>query len=204
MLNNLKLIFVLLPLFLLGCRSLTPFEQSLEECPGLSMKELLNHEKSGRIENKMVFKYGGNPFARKTKYMLDIKWEDGTRSDMLIVTKDVFDKAFRGMPIGGVRKTTTGSAGRLKSLPSTSGVTADSSIRSFTKTGRVVITSMPDHCDVYINGKFVATTPTRELQFDAGELELEIRKEGYTPWKRKVSILKDNVSTIHAELQPQK
>jgi PEGA domain len=67
--------------------------------------------------------------------------------------------------------------------------------------GRVVIGSQPARADIYVNGKYVGTTPSRELSFPAGEIKVRIEKKGYKAWERKVTILTGNVISVAPELE---
>jgi hypothetical protein len=67
--------------------------------------------------------------------------------------------------------------------------------------GRIVIGSSPAKADIYIGGKYVGTTPSRELTFPAGEIKVRIEKKGYQSWERTVTVLKDNVVNVAPELE---
>jgi hypothetical protein len=69
--------------------------------------------------------------------------------------------------------------------------------------GGIVIGSKPDRADIYVDGKYVGTTPSRELRFPPGEIRLRIEKQGFRPWKRRVTILKNNVISVAPQLEPE-
>jgi len=67
--------------------------------------------------------------------------------------------------------------------------------------GRMVIGSSPAKADIYIGGKYVGTTPSRELTFPVGEIRVRIEKKGYKSWERTVTVLRDNVVNVAPELE---
>ncbi len=67
--------------------------------------------------------------------------------------------------------------------------------------GKIMIGSEPARADIYIDGKYVGTTPSRELAFPAGEMKVRVEKKGYKPWERAVTILKNNVVNVAPELE---
>ena len=73
--------------------------------------------------------------------------------------------------------------------------------RSATGRGKIVIGSEPGRADIYVDGKYVGTTPSRELVFPVGEIKLRIEKKGYEPWERRVTILRDNIVNVAPGLE---
>jgi hypothetical protein len=67
--------------------------------------------------------------------------------------------------------------------------------------GLLVITSEPSRADIYIDGKCVGTTPSRELELPAGEIRVRIEKAGFRPWERAVTVLEGNVVSVGPELE---
>jgi hypothetical protein len=67
--------------------------------------------------------------------------------------------------------------------------------------GGIVVGSSPPRADVYINGKYVGTTPTPQLTFPAGEVKVRIEKKLYKSWERKVTVLAGNVVKVAPELE---
>ncbi len=67
--------------------------------------------------------------------------------------------------------------------------------------GLLAATSSPDGAGIYINGHLTSAT-NNTISLRPGEYEVEIVKEGYFPWKKKIKIEKEVVSTAYALLFP--
>ncbi|MHC4914547.1 MAG: PEGA domain-containing protein [Planctomycetota bacterium] len=67
--------------------------------------------------------------------------------------------------------------------------------------GKLVISSKPERADLYVDGKYVGTTPSRELSLPAGPVKVRIEKKGYKTWERSVTVLKDNTVSVAPELE---
>ena len=68
---------------------------------------------------------------------------------------------------------------------------------------RLVITSIPESCDLYINDKYFGTTPTAELVWPLlGRAEVRVAKSGYKDFKREITFNTPNTYRIKAELEP--
>lgn len=68
-------------------------------------------------------------------------------------------------------------------------------------TGLLVVNSFPTGAQVYVNGKLTSATDDT-LNLDPGTYEVEIRKEGYTSWKKSLNIEKELVTQTNAVLFP--
>lgn len=68
-------------------------------------------------------------------------------------------------------------------------------------TGLLAANSFPNGASVYINGEFKSATDTT-LNLDPGEYDIEIKKDGYSPWKKKIHIEKELVVQTNAVLFP--
>ncbi len=68
-------------------------------------------------------------------------------------------------------------------------------------TGLLAANSFPNGASVYINGNLTTATDTT-LNLDPGEYDIEIKKDGYSPWKKKVHIEKELVVQTNAVLFP--
>jgi hypothetical protein len=64
------------------------------------------------------------------------------------------------------------------------------------------IESAPLGAEVYVDGDFVGTTPIAELSLTVGKHDVELRKKGFTPWKRPLSVSAGARATVAAELEP--
>jgi len=79
------------------------------------------------------------------------------------------------------------------------GYKPDISTKSLRPTGLLVATSTPDGAQVYIDGKLkTATNATLNLSPD--EYEVEIKKDGFFPWKKTLEIKKELVTKTDAYL----
>ncbi len=67
--------------------------------------------------------------------------------------------------------------------------------------GRLMVSSKPERADLYVGGKYVGTTPSRELNLPAGPVKVRIEKKGHKTWERTVTVLKDNTVSVAPELE---
>lgn len=72
---------------------------------------------------------------------------------------------------------------------------------SLLPTGQLVLKSSPDAASVFVNGKFVAATPST-LNLPPGEYVVRIIKDGYHPWEKKLKIESEIVTPTDAILFP--
>jgi len=79
------------------------------------------------------------------------------------------------------------------------GYKPDFSTRTLRPTGLLVATSIPDGASVFIDGK-LKTATNSTLSLSPGEYEVEIKKDGYTCWKKKLQIKKELVTKTDAYL----
>ena len=68
-------------------------------------------------------------------------------------------------------------------------------------TGLLAATSTPDGASVWINGK-LKTATDQTISLSPGEYEVEIKKPGYSTWKKKITIYKELVVLTNAYLFP--
>lgn len=69
------------------------------------------------------------------------------------------------------------------------------------QTGVLSATSFPTAAEVYINGKMVTLTDDT-LYLDPGTYSIEIFKDGYSPWRKELTIEKELVTVTNAQLFP--
>ena len=69
-------------------------------------------------------------------------------------------------------------------------------------TGLLNANSFPNGASVYVNGELKTATDTT-INLEPGEYEIEIKKEGYFPWKKKLKLEKELVTQTNALLLPQ-
>jgi hypothetical protein len=68
-------------------------------------------------------------------------------------------------------------------------------------TGLLAVNSFPNGASVYINGELRTATDTT-LNLEPGDYDVEIKKDGYTSWKKKLHIEKELVTQTNAVLFP--
>jgi dipeptidyl aminopeptidase/acylaminoacyl peptidase len=81
------------------------------------------------------------------------------------------------------------------------GYRPDLSTHSLRPSGLLVATSVPDGAQIYLDGRLASATNTT-INLNPGEYEVEIKKEGYTPWKKTLTIKKELVTKADAYLFP--
>ncbi|MCJ7792439.1 MAG: PEGA domain-containing protein [Candidatus Marinimicrobia bacterium] len=81
------------------------------------------------------------------------------------------------------------------------GYRPDLSTRSLRPSGLLVATSVPDGAQIYLDGKLASATNTT-INLNPGEYKVEIKKEGYAPWKKTLTIKKELVTKADAYLFP--
>ena len=69
------------------------------------------------------------------------------------------------------------------------------------ETGLLVANSFPTAAQVYINDKLTTATDDT-LNLDPGEYQVEIKKDGYIPWRKTLNLKKELVSQTNALLFP--
>jgi hypothetical protein len=70
--------------------------------------------------------------------------------------------------------------------------------------GVFAIESTPPGAEVYVDGDFVGTTPIPEYGLATGKHDVELRKKGFAPWKRQLSVSVGARATVAAEMEPTK
>lgn len=68
-------------------------------------------------------------------------------------------------------------------------------------TGLLAANSFPNGAQVYLNGKLTTATDTT-MNLEPGSYEVEIKKDGFTPWKKTINIEKELVTQTNALLFP--
>ena len=79
------------------------------------------------------------------------------------------------------------------------GYKPDLSTKSLQPTGLLVATSLPDGAQVFINGK-LKTATNATINLSPGEYEIELKKDGFFPWKKTLEIKKELVTKTDAYL----
>ncbi len=73
--------------------------------------------------------------------------------------------------------------------------------KKITSIGILSVSSSPNAAKIFINGDFKGVT-NQNLQLPYGEYSIEVKKDGYTTWKKKLKIKGELVYTINAYLYP--
>lgn len=73
--------------------------------------------------------------------------------------------------------------------------------RSFRPTGLLVATSVPDGAQIYLNGKLTSAT-NNTISLSPSTYGVEIKKEGYAPWKKTLKVEQELVVKTDAWLFP--
>ena len=64
------------------------------------------------------------------------------------------------------------------------------------------VSSTPDGADIEIDGNYVGNTPST-VGTVAGQHEISLKKSGFKPWERKISVTSGQVK-VNATLEPEK
>lgn len=81
------------------------------------------------------------------------------------------------------------------------GYRPDFSSRTFLPSGLLVATSIPDGGQIFIDGKLTSATNTT-ISLSPDTYEVEIKKDGFSSWKKKIKIEKELVTKTDAWLFP--
>src|SRR3989339_502720 len=71
--------------------------------------------------------------------------------------------------------------------------------KTITEGGLLVAKSVPDGAFISVNGAVLGAT-NDNISLPPGEYDLEIKREGYTTWSKKIAIQKEIVTEIEAYL----
>jgi hypothetical protein len=67
--------------------------------------------------------------------------------------------------------------------------------------GVTEITSAPDGAEIFLDDKFVGTTPAT-LHISEGPHNLVLKSANHADWNRPITILKDSTVTVKASFEP--
>lgn len=67
--------------------------------------------------------------------------------------------------------------------------------------GNIKIKSIPSEADVYFNDKFIGLTPLLKKGIKTGRYSLEVRKQGFKPWKEDIQINSNSTQEIFPILE---
>jgi hypothetical protein len=83
-----------------------------------------------------------------------------------------------------------------------SGYRPDFTNKTMRPTGLLVATSIPNQGSILVNGKILKTKTATTISLAPGEYEIEIKKDGFSSWKKKILIEKELVVKTEAYLFP--
>jgi len=69
--------------------------------------------------------------------------------------------------------------------------------------GSIAIESSVENAEVIIDGKFVGSTPVGGLVLQVGTHRVEVRKRGFIPWIREITVLEASETRFFADLVPE-
>lgn len=82
--------------------------------------------------------------------------------------------------------------------------TVDARLRQVQRTGSVSFSSEPSGAEVYVNGNYIGTTPTRSVSLDAGSYTARFRLGGYQEATVSFDVRPGGSQTVNARLQSQR
>ncbi len=86
-----------------------------------------------------------------------------------------------------------------KAVPAEPSMTAASNSSSSSGKGKVLVSSVPDGADVYVDDSFVGNAPAT-LNLAAGKHTVKVSQDGYKAWTKDVSVLADSEVSLKAAL----
>jgi hypothetical protein len=154
-------------------------------------------------------------FSKSKKHYVGITWEDGSNSGGVVLQAD--KNEYRGViaalegvsgkvavdsdspKTGGQRVAVSRAARQQPSAPAPATTESEAP-----KPIVLRFTSIPRDAEVQIDGEYWGSTPTADLtRLPAGPHTIVVKKLGYLPWERKVTLAPGDDRTISAELQPE-
>ena len=78
----------------------------------------------------------------------------------------------------------------------------DTKIMKFTPRGLLVINSNPNGAQIFINGE-LETATNATIRINPGVYDVEVRKESFLTWKKRLTVEKEIVTKVDADLFPQ-
>lgn len=73
--------------------------------------------------------------------------------------------------------------------------------RPTVRTGSARFSSEPNGADVYVDGRYVGTTPTGALALDVGTYTAEFRRDGYETWRQVFEVRANTETRVNASLR---
>jgi hypothetical protein len=151
-------------------------------------------------------------FSKSKKHYVGITWEDGSNSGGVVLQAD--KNEYRGLiaALEGVSGRTAvdsdspQAGGQRVASRARQQLSAPAPVTAESETPKPIVlrfTSTPRDAEVQIDGEYWGSTPTADLSRPAGPHTVVVKKLGYLPWVRKITLALGDNRTIDAELQPE-
>ena len=75
---------------------------------------------------------------------------------------------------------------------------------SLIKTGVIVVNSIPEDADIYIDNVLKGTTKNEITNVTTGNLEIKLVKDGFTSWSKLIDVKENEITKIQVQLYPNK
>jgi hypothetical protein len=85
--------------------------------------------------------------------------------------------------------------------PTPAAAAGNTAAAASTDQARVQVSSTPDSADIEVDGSFVGNTPST-VGVSAGQHKLSVKKSGFKPWERSITVSSGQVS-VNATLEPE-
>lgn len=86
-----------------------------------------------------------------------------------------------------------------KATPPTPSVTAPTETAPAAENGRIILKSLPDGADIYVDGAFVGNTPAT-LKLPSGKHTIKVSQNGYAAWSKELSVFAGSEVNMNAAL----
>ena len=87
-----------------------------------------------------------------------------------------------------------------KATPPTPSMTASAESAPVAENGRIILKSVPDGADVYVDDAFVGNTPAT-LKLPSGKHTIKVAQNGYAAWSKGVSVFAGSEVNLSATLE---
>lgn len=87
-----------------------------------------------------------------------------------------------------------------KAVPAAPSITKSADATPASREGKIILTSVPDGADVYVDDSFVGNTPAT-LNLPAGKHAVKVSQSGYAAWTKEVSVFAGSEVNMKATLE---
>jgi hypothetical protein len=138
------------------------------------------------------------PFSKSTKHYIRLTWEEGNNSGGVVLQADKNEYRDLLAALEEVSSNVDRQPGNVQQPVSPIVAARPEPPKAIA----LRFGSTPANADVKIDGDYWGSTPTAELtRLPAGPHTITIKKVGYLPWARQITLAPGDVRTINAELQ---